>query len=303
MGADIGSAERFGKSAIITVTYNKIPALVNFERALERVDYVIICDNSSDTSVTGYLEGYCKSNPHFVLLKNNDNLGISKAYNKAVEYARQLGVFWLYFFDDDANFDVEWIGSAKSSWLELEAAGVPVGILAPIISNNPSYLHSNVGFRSRFSTISSVITSGIFTNTAVFKRSGGYNPDFFVDWADLELARRVRKSGFLVVRLNKVYVFQAFGRNLRNSNVRNRLINAYIKSTAMISLKLNKSNTFSTCYSVYSVNRYRDQKTNALWSMKHSGIRNLGFRLLLILVHHFVLPQLLRREILNPNNG
>jgi GT2 family glycosyltransferase len=280
MSADVGVGGHAGKSAIITVTYNKIPVLANFERAVEIVDYVIICDNSSDSSVIDYLERYCKANPKFVLLKNNENLGISKAYNKAVAFARKLGVFWLYFFDDDANFDVEWIGSAKDSWLELEAGGVPVGILAPIISNNPEYLHSNVGFRSRFSVISSVITSGVFTNTDVFSRSGGSNPDFFVDWADLELARRVKESGFLVVRLNEVFVFQAFGHNLRNTSLRNRLINAYIKSSSLFSLRLNKSNTLSTFYSVYSINRYSNQKTNALWSMKHSGIRNLGFRLL-----------------------
>jgi glycosyltransferase involved in cell wall biosynthesis len=291
------------KSAIITVTYNKVPDLAIFLKAAPLVDHIIICDNSSDQKVIGYLTEFCKGNAKFVLLQNQANLGISKAYNKAVAYAQKLGVFWLYFFDDDANFDVAWLETARLSWLELEAKGVPVGLLAPIISNDSKYLRSTLGMRSRYSVISSAITSGLFTNVEAFGSCGGYNPEYFVDWADLELCLRIRRCGRLVVRLNEVFVFQAFGRNLLNCNLRNKLINLYIKSSSILSLRLNKSNTLSTSYSVYSVSRYQDQKKNALWSMEHSGIRNLGFRLILIMIHHVVLPKILQKEVLYPNRG
>ncbi len=300
MTSHVKGESETAKSAIITVTYNKVPSLRNFEKASELVDYVIICDNSSDPFVIGYLERFCSSHPKFVLLKNNENLGISKAYNKSVAFAQTLGVFWLYFFDDDANFDVDWIRKAKSCWRELTLQEVPVGVLAPIITNDEGYFNSTLGFTDRYSIISSVITSGVFTNVEVFNHCGGYNPDFFVDWADLEFSRRVKESGYVAVRLNEVLIFQPFGRNLKNCSLRNRLVNGYIKSTAMVSLKLNKSNTLSTFYSLYSPARYQDQKENALWSMKHSGIKNLGFRLVLILIHHLVLPKILRKEILYP---
>ena len=135
-----------GKSAIITVTYNKVPNLDIFLKAAPLVDYIIICDNSSDQKVIDYLSEFCEDNAKFVLLQNGANLGISMAYNKAVAYAQELGVFWLYFFDDDANFDVAWLESARLSWLELEAKGVPVGLLAPIISNDSKYLRSTLGY-------------------------------------------------------------------------------------------------------------------------------------------------------------
>jgi rhamnosyltransferase len=292
-----------GKSAIITVTYNKVPNFAIFEEAANSVDYIIICDNSSDPHVTQELAAYCQRHPKFVYLPNNANLGISKAYNKAVTHAQKLGVYWLYFFDDDANFDVAWLSTAKKSWRELQAKNVPVGVLVPIITNDKEYLHSNIGLRSRYTVIASAITSGIFTTVDAFNHFGGYNPEYFVDWADLELCVRVRQSGLTVVRLNEVYIYQAFGRNLKNSNIRNKLINTYIKSSSLLSLKLNKSNTLSTYYSVYSVSRYKDQQTNALWSMKHSGLKNLGFRLFLILIHHVVLPKILQKEVLYPSRG
>jgi GT2 family glycosyltransferase len=287
-----------GKSAIITVTYNEIPDLKVFEDAAQLVDYVILCDNSTDSQTVLHLQKFCDRNPKCILLKNNINLGISKAYNKAVAFAENLGVFWLYFFDDDAQFDLNWIRMARCSWEELERLGSRVGILAPIVSNNRQYLSSRLGMRTDFAKITSIITSGVFTNVDIFNQCGGYNPEFFVDWADLEFARRVQRCGYSVIRLNTVLVFQDFGQSLDNSNLRNRLINAYIKFSSLLSLKLNKSNTFSTSYSVYSTSRYNDQRTNALGSMKHSGIRNLSFRLFLILVHHVVLPQILRKEIL-----
>lgn len=291
------------KTAIITVTYNKVPALDNFQRAATYVDYVIICDNSSDPQVIARLQKYCERHPKFLLLQNNANLGISKAYNKAVAYARSLGVFWLFFFDDDAHFELNWLQEAPAAWRALEAQNVPVGLLAPIVTNNPQYLHSNLGFRSPFSVISSAITSGLFTNTVVFNRCGGYDPEYFVDWADLELCRRMRQSGRLVVRLNKVLIYQTFGRNLENNCLQNRLVNGYIKSTAMLSLRMNKSNTLSTVYSVYSPGRYRAQQKFALQSMKRSGIKNLGFRLALIFIHHLVLPKILKKEVLYSSRG
>ncbi len=295
-----GNGDASEKRAIVTVTYNKVPSLGNFEKASAFVDYVIICDNSSDPQVINQLAKYCKSHSKFLFLQNNANLGISKAYNKAVAYAQSLGVFWLYFFDDDANFEVDWLEAAQVAWKDLEQQNVPVGLLAPIITNNPQYLHSALGFRAPYSVISSAITSGLFTNIVAFNHCGGYNPDYFVDWADLELCRRIRQSGRLVVRLNKVLVYQTFGRNLANNKIKNRIVNAYIKSTAMLSLRMNKSNTLSTVYSVYSVARYSDQKKFALWSMQHSGINNLGFRLVLILIHHLVLPKILQKEVLSP---
>ncbi len=296
----MGSGGSLKKSAIVTVTYNKVPALDNFQRAAAYVDYVIICDNSSDPQVIARLQKYCKHHSKFILLQNNRNLGISKAYNKAVAYAQSLGVFWLFFFDDDANFELSWLQEAPNAWRTLEAQNVPVGLLVPIVTNNQQYLYSNLGFRNPFSIISSAITSGLFTNTMVFNRCGGYNPAYFVDWADLELCRRMQQSGRLVVRLNKVLIYQTFGRNLENNRIQNRLVNGYIKSTAMLSLRMNKSNTLSTVYSVYSPTRYRDQKKFALWSMKHSGIKNLGFRLVLIFIHHLVLPKILKKEVLSP---
>jgi GT2 family glycosyltransferase len=290
-----------GKSAIVIVTYNKAPNFAIFEEAADSVDHIIICDNSSDPQVIEALSAYCQRHPKFVYLQNHANLGISKAYNKAVAYAQKLGIYWLYFFDDDANFDVTWLSDAKKSWLELEAQHSPVGLLVPVITNDKKYLHSTLGFRSRYSVIDSAITSGIFTTVDAFNQCGGYNPDYFVDWADLELCRRMKQCGLFVVRLNEVYIYQAFGRNLRNINLRNKLINTYIKASSVLSLKLNKSNTLSTYYSVYSVSRYKDQKVNALWSMKHSGIKNLGFRLFLILMHHVVLPKILQKEVLYPS--
>lgn len=296
-------ATAMDKSAIITVTYNKVPDLTVFEAAASQVDYMLICDNSTDSNVTQILESICRCDHKFVLIKNHENLGISKAYNKAVAYAQKLGVFWLYFFDDDAHFDAQWLSKAKSAWRQLEVSGVPVGLVVPIISNDEKYVNSNLGIKNPTSVISSAITSGVFTNTAVFNRCGGYNPDYFVDWADLEFNRRIKKGGYLVIRLNEVLVYQAFGRNLGGERLRNKFINAYIKSSSMLSLKLNKSNTLSTAYSLYSPSRYRSQRVNAVWTLKHSGIGNLGFRLFLILVHHLVLPRILRREILYPKRS
>ena len=86
------------KSAIITITYNKIPNLKIFEQAAKLVDHVIICDNSSDSDTILYLSDFCSKHPKFVFLKNDTNLGISKAYNKAVALAQKSWCILALFF-------------------------------------------------------------------------------------------------------------------------------------------------------------------------------------------------------------
>ncbi|MCW4001455.1 MAG: glycosyltransferase [Candidatus Bathyarchaeota archaeon] len=291
-----------GKSAIITVTYNKVPDFSCFEAASPMVDYVVICDNSTDKQVTSRLDEYCRCHPQFVLIKNHENLGISKAYNKAVSYAAALGAYWLYFFDDDAHFDAEWLIKAQAAWRWLEASGVPVGLLVPIISNDEKYVNSNLGIKTPYSVISWGITSGFFTTTSVFNRCGGYDPAYFVDWADLEFNRRIRNGGYLVVRLNEVLIHQDFGRSLSGGFL-SRIINAAVKSYSLISLKLNKSNTFTTAYSLYSPSRYRSLSDNGVWSLRQAGMGDSRFRLLMILFQHVFLSRVLRREILYPTRS
>jgi rhamnosyltransferase len=212
-----------GKSAIVIVTYNKAPEFAIFEEAADSVDYIIICDNSSDPDVIKDLSSYCQRHSKYIYLQNNANLGFQKPTTKP-SHMPTARCLLLYFFDDDANFDIEWLSAAKKAWLELEEQNNPVGLLVPIITNDKEYMHSTLGFRGRYSVIASAITSGILTTIDAFSRCGGYNTDYFVDWADLELCRRMQQSGRLVVRLNKVLIYQAFGRNLRNVNLRNRLI-------------------------------------------------------------------------------
>jgi GT2 family glycosyltransferase len=244
------------KSAIITVTFNRVPNLKILQQAAETADYIIICDNGSDSQTIAQLVNFCNWNPKFILLRNNANMGTSRAYNKAVAFARQLGVFWLCFFDDDAQFDPSWLRMAMNLWHDLEELGLPVGILVPIVSNDPHYLHSTLGLSSGYSLVSSAITSGLFTNAKVFDR--GYNPEFFLDWADIEFTWRVRQNGYLIIRLNKVMIIQDFGLRLPDDRFRNRLINAYSKLVTLSNLKRNRGNLFTTSYSIYMVHRRKE---------------------------------------------
>ena len=103
------------KLRIVCVIHNRkvadITSLKSFKKALTELANleIWVYDNSSQDGFGGNAAEAAKYGFHYV--KNGENLGLSKAYNKALWDAQVYDDIWLMFADDDTLFSSKYIGN------------------------------------------------------------------------------------------------------------------------------------------------------------------------------------------------
>jgi GT2 family glycosyltransferase len=124
----------YNKKLTDSVTYNKIVA-TNYP-----VEFLIF-DNSTSDYKNGAI---CVENKH-KYLSVNENVGLSKAYNKIFEYANDMQFDYIILFDDDSSISDDYFTKLEPHILNGEK------IIAPIICDANDNLwgpkeHANISF-------------------------------------------------------------------------------------------------------------------------------------------------------------
>ena len=262
MNLDANGRDLFtnSKKALVCITYNSIPDFNNIFRALEIVDYAIIVDNGSEKPIVDELKKYCAGSEKIFLIENSENLGISRAYNKAVEFSKTLEIQWLFFFDSDANYSNSYFTEMMVCWMENSSKGLKVGIVSPIVCDDSGLL--GIQWKTGSSLVSSVITSGIMTNVEVYEEVGGYDEDYFLELADFAFSKRMIEHGYLIIRVNKILISQTFGLSLNSSFALLKVFDLISSISSRSKLRRNKSNVFRTRYPIYGEERLNQYYKN-----------------------------------------
>ncbi len=270
------------KKALISITYNSLPNFCNITLALSTVDYAIIVDNGSSEEILSDLERYSADSERVFLIKNGKNLGISKAYNRAVEFCRTIDVYWLFFFDSDANYSLSYFVELSKCWIESSGKGIKIGIVSPIVGDIPDLI--GIQWKKDVSFVSSVITSGIMTNTEVFEDVGGYDENYFLELADLAFCRRVLKKDYSIIRLNKILISQTFGLTVSEKYPMISAFNFISSISSRIRLRNNSSNVYRTRYPVYGEVRLNQYYENYSKLTESNGISEIQSKLYLFIL-------------------
>jgi glycosyltransferase involved in cell wall biosynthesis len=258
------------RSALLMLVYNHAPDSASLERALNVVDYLVLIDNHSRPEVRAGLREFAGAHPAKTLLVENEvNLGISRAYNRAVELIRPKDVQWVYFLDHDAIFDEGLIVETRALWDELVAAGRSPGVVVPIVTDDPSCVGTNMGIRERWSPVRSVITSGMLTTVDVLSALNGFDEHMFCEQVDLELSMRMRAHQLDVVRLNRVLILQKFEEKPRMGGKLSRFMNRLVGFRSRVRIAMDNANIYRTTSSVYSKERQKDLD----WSIEYIGTK------------------------------
>ena len=111
-----------------------------------------------------------------------ENIGISRALNKAKDYALAEGYDAVLTMDQDSvwhGFE-EFLSAVSSS----EA---PFGLYGPKV-----YASS---YEEKFNKVDSLITSGMLVRREVYDKIGGYEESFFIDGIDLDFCYKASEAG------------------------------------------------------------------------------------------------------------
>ena len=252
---------------VIMVIYNHIPDISSLKTCEKYAEKIILIDNNSSIGIHEELINICRIiGKKCILVRSSTNKGISRAYNDAVkDYVGDCE--YIFFFDHDAIFDSRIF---IESFNAIQAfKGKKLGVVVPIVADDPSLLGSNLGLSQKYSQVHSTITSGILLKKTLFMQVGGFDENLFVEGADYNLTRKVAKAGYMLIRINIVLIIQDFEQPVNGQDFLVTVGNRLIKFRSFIRILLNNCNIYRTKLSYYNATRETELFQNLKYLKGH----------------------------------
>jgi glycosyltransferase, group 2 family protein len=185
--------------------YNQIVS--NIKRYINGIDALIVWDNTPSLDHKDVLRIHLKElmdDQEFmklIFMSSGCNCGLSYAYNRAIEYAKQNGYTHLLTMDQDSK----WESFDKyRSFAEIYYKREPLAIIGPSINEDEQ---SDI-----LKNVPNIINSGAIIPIALFNKIGGFCERFLVDGVDVEICYRAQRYGIPVYKVKGYgHLVQHFG--------------------------------------------------------------------------------------------
>jgi rhamnosyltransferase len=166
---------------------------------------IVVADNTpaGEASVSEKLD-----DPRVDVLRPGRNLGLAAALNAGI---RRIGpdIEAVLFLDQDSVLEPD-VVPALADHLGADPT-VGVATPAPWDAAHDRFYETFSGRHGDVSYRAICITSGMLLRREVMDRVGGFREEFFVDYADLEYALRVRRTGARIVQDKRLKLPHSIG--------------------------------------------------------------------------------------------
>ena len=193
---------------------------------------VIVVDNSDKTFDSGdiFLSGN-----EVTYIKNGKNLGLSKAYNRAVKCAKKISNApendFMLFLDDDTYIPYEYLNKVYKNFEALSHSDEGVNVITGLVKSGERPLSPMKGYRFRYKSNDYIVKPGIydditFINSGTAIRLGsiievnGFNEDLFLDMIDYTIAYELSRHRLCRVKVLNSILEQKFSGRTRVSKKR-----------------------------------------------------------------------------------
>ncbi len=174
--------------------------LKSVESVLDQVQKVYVFDNSTRPGKYSLPEGVS-------ILTEHKNKGIAYALNRIMEQAEKDGFEWVVTMDQDSIMPKGLIDAYRQHMEEKP----DIGIICPqVIDSRRSYMQVKKEPAEEY--IDFCITSASCTCIDIWEKLGRFDEKLFVDLVDNEFCKRLRVSGYRILRLNAFVLDQEFGK-------------------------------------------------------------------------------------------
>lgn len=205
-------------------------------------DYeLIVVDNGSDKETQDYLEAL-----QVKVIRNNENLGFSKAINQGFQAARGDHLFML---NNDTILFPEWLPRMLKRFEGKVGAVGPVSnyVMGPQQvsigrrSAKPEHIHNLVSIQQKDETIEDaklLIGFAMMISREAYEKVGTLDERFFAGCDDLDYSIRLRQAGYTLNIARDVFVFH-FG-NKTSKGILNKATEFYEESNKLFFEKWSK---------------------------------------------------------------
>lgn len=223
------------KSCAVVVTYQPdATALLKLIGQLNKETDFVVIDNGSVhidrlvDSITVYRR--CRE-----LIRLDENVGLARALNIGIDWARDQGCDYVFLFDQDSSPCDMFVSRMIKACRDASAiCQRPIAAIGPRIINpqtlrqTPFKLFNRLFLRSdrcypgaeAFFRADFLITSGTLLVLESAARIGGMKEDYFIDNVDLEWCFRAKSLGYEIVGTDRAVLYHAIGERSSNPLVR-----------------------------------------------------------------------------------
>lgn len=172
---------------------------------------IIIFDNSIENyykeridKTMKEMQEFWKGHKRIILIRHDQNIGLSKAYNESVKIAVNMGFQFVLILDQDSLITSDSLRIIVRDYNTLLKKGVLVGAIS---MNNVNNFYTPISFlfngkfkwkgfyySNNVQEKRNLINSGMLIPIENFNMINGYDESFFLDNSDLEFTLRLRSK-------------------------------------------------------------------------------------------------------------
>ena len=181
----------------------------NITAIIGQVSNLILIDNNSD-NIAGIQRIQSKYS-NSLLVRNTKNEGIAFALNQIVKEVNKLKAVWAITLDQDSVAP----GNMVSEYVKY-IDKKDVGLITCLIDDrNVGRAKTDTGVIEPITEVNSCITSGSMLNVNTAFKVGGFDERFFIDIVDFDFCKRIRLSGYKILRVNAVSLLHEVGHSTK----------------------------------------------------------------------------------------
>lgn len=189
-------------AALVILYYPHEDVIKNILSFIDEVDKLYVVDNSENGNhelqkkllTRGFNIDY---------IANQQNLGIATALNQGAHAALRDGFDWLLTMDQDSFFyDRFFFQCVRNFQNDGKTA-----VFAPMYIQTLPITNQNYSWK----IAEKAITSGSIVNLHVWKETGGYQDDLFIDEVDIEYCLKIRKKGYRILLFENIFLIHQVG--------------------------------------------------------------------------------------------
>ncbi|PJE68831.1 hypothetical protein COU96_02900 [Candidatus Shapirobacteria bacterium CG10_big_fil_rev_8_21_14_0_10_38_14] len=204
------------KISLITVNFNGKRFLKNFFASLDKLTYpnweLIFVDNNSTDDSVGLIKELKDS--RIKLIENRKNLGFALANNQAAEIARGK---YLFFVNNDTKIESRVLSKLVKEMEENQNLAI-CGCKMMNYSGQ-KHFHTGIGvdifgypiFWDIWKKIFYIEGSALMIRSEIFRKLGGFDPEYFMFHEDIDLAWRAWLLGYQVTALPSAVIYHFAG--------------------------------------------------------------------------------------------
>lgn len=198
----------------VIVSYNSEKVFRCYKSVKDQVDFIIIVDNATkDNSIREKLKTLSSDDTHILL--NDNNLGIAKAFNQGIEFARNNKCDWIITLDQDSQLPEMTVSNMMKAYDTLsDDIKEKVAVLGCKYKERSFKERSNKkNDNELFKKNNLMISSGNFIKISALAETGLFEEKLFIDYVDIEFYYRVLKAGYLNLEAQNIIIVHEFGKS------------------------------------------------------------------------------------------